>query len=420
MHPTWPFIGRTRDVIASPPCQAWSVAGRRLGLLDQPLVHTAVEDLAAGRDTRVCLLAACRDERFLLAAELMRYLHAPNTVGEPDWIAMEEVPDVLPLWKQYAAVLRGWGFSVWCGIINAADFGVSQTRKRAILLASRVRTAQPPAPTHAQVHEPDSLFGPGRARWVSMAEALGWGATDHPVPTVCAGGGPEPFPSGSRKALSDARERGTWAPRADGVVLQSRRRETAWTIAAYETPVSDRMWVLTATSATPAPVLQELLNHLADGDGWDAAVGSPVDEKVVAAATQPLSDADWKHTVGGRWIRWTSPTRDASVLFDAFAAQRLSQTLDTWTVTASPHTPSSLLCSLSETLAHDTVLRRPPPAARRPRAPDAGRASSPAHQAYRRSRPSPPPAIHAGHRHPRAGQHSAGSPVSQSGDPAHH
>src|SRR5690606_41131633 len=110
-YPTWPFIGHTRGVIASPPCQAWSMAGKRLGLLDQPLVHAAVEDLAAGRDTRERLLAACRDERSLLAAEPMRYLYALNTVGEPDWVAMEEVPDVLPLWKQYAAVLRGWGFS---------------------------------------------------------------------------------------------------------------------------------------------------------------------------------------------------------------------------------------------------------------------------------------------------------------------
>lgn len=59
-----------------------------------------------------------------------------------------------------------------------------------ILLASRVRTAQPPPPTHAKSAEPEGLFGPGRARWVSMAQALGWGATDRPVPTVCAGGGP--------------------------------------------------------------------------------------------------------------------------------------------------------------------------------------------------------------------------------------
>lgn len=228
MYPVRPFTGRTTGFLASPPCQAWSMAGKRLGLVDQPLVHEAVENLAAGRDTRDKLLAACRDERSLLAAEPMRYLHALNTVGEPEWVAMEEVPDVLPLWKQYAAVLRRWGFSVWTGILNAADYGVPQTRRRAILLASRVRTAQPPAPTHARIAEPESLFGPGRARWVSMAQALGWGATDRPVPTVCAGGGPgggpEPFPSGSRQTLFNARDRGTWTPRPDAVVLRSRRK----------------------------------------------------------------------------------------------------------------------------------------------------------------------------------------------------
>lgn len=232
MYPTWPWIGRTVGVIASPPCQAWSMAGKRLGLVDQPLVHQAVEDLAAGRDTRERLLAACRDQRSLLAAEPMRYLHALHSAGQPEWVVMEEVPDVLPLWKQYTVILRRWGFSVWCGILNSADYGVPQTRKRAILLASRIRTAQPPAPTHARVHEPESLFGPGRARWVSMAEALGWGATDRPVPTVCAGGGPgggpEPFPSGSRKTLSDARDRGTWEPRPQGIVQQPSPENARW------------------------------------------------------------------------------------------------------------------------------------------------------------------------------------------------
>ncbi|MFD3585389.1 DUF317 domain-containing protein [Streptomyces sp. NPDC058683] len=103
-------------------------------------------------------------------------------------------------------------------------------------------------------------------------------------------------------------------------VHETPAHETAWTVAAYETPVSDRMWVITATGATPAPVLEELLNHLADADSWDTAIGTPVDENVVTAATQPLSDAGWKHPVDGRWIRWTSPAGDAGVQFDAFTA----------------------------------------------------------------------------------------------------
>ncbi|MFD9288385.1 DUF317 domain-containing protein [Streptomyces sp. NPDC060030] len=36
-------------------------------------------------------------------------------------------------------------------------------------------------------------------------------------------------------------------------VHETDAHETAWTVAAYESPVSDRMWVLTATGATPAP-----------------------------------------------------------------------------------------------------------------------------------------------------------------------
>ncbi|WP_330434642.1 DUF317 domain-containing protein [Streptomyces sp. NBC_00825] len=154
-------------------------------------------------------------------------------------------------------------------------------------------------------------------------------------------------------------------------------RETAWTVAAYETPVSDRIWVLTANAATPAPVLQGLLDHLSNGDGCSTWLGSPVHEKTVTAATQPLSDAGWKHTVDGRWIRWTAPTGTACVQFDAFTAQHPIHDLATWTVcagpsldnptwtlTASAYTPSPLLAELSETLAHGTVTRQAQSSAR--------------------------------------------------------
>ncbi|WP_449480587.1 DNA cytosine methyltransferase [Streptomyces avidinii] len=259
MYPVWPFTGRVRGLIASPPCQAWSMAGKRLGLVDQPLVHQAVADLATGRDTRAQLLTACKDPRSLLAAEPMRYLHALHSVGDPEWILMEEVPDVLPLWKQYAAILRGWGFSVWTGLLNAADYGVPQTRRRAILIASRARVAEPPAPTHAQNAEAESFFGPGRERWVSMAEALGWGATDRPVPTVCAGGGPgggpEPFPSGARKTLTDARDRGTWKPRASpSATRRTRRRPSRSDVSACTCGRHPWAWSLRSSNQANATI----------------------------------------------------------------------------------------------------------------------------------------------------------------------
>lgn len=166
-YPTGPFGGRVTGLIASPPCQTFSASGKRDGLADLAVVHQAVHDLAHGRDTRTELRAAVRDERSLLAAEPMRFLQALR----PEWVALEQVPDVLPLWRQYAAVLRSWGYSAWAGILNAADYGVPQTRRRAILIASRTRPVAPPEPTHAE-HSGVDLFGTTRPAWVTMAQAL--------------------------------------------------------------------------------------------------------------------------------------------------------------------------------------------------------------------------------------------------------
>src|SRR5690606_37870098 len=77
---------------------------------------------------------------------------------------------VLPLWSALAHVLERHGFSTWAGVLCAADYGVPQTRRRAVLMASRVRAAMPPTPTHAEM---PGMFG--ERPWVSMAEALGWG-----------------------------------------------------------------------------------------------------------------------------------------------------------------------------------------------------------------------------------------------------
>lgn len=168
-YPTRPFVGRVKLKIDSSPCQAWSDAGKQLGLVDQPLVHQAVEDLAHGRDTRAKLKAACLDERSILAAEPMRW----HRDLRPETILMEQVPKVLPLFQQYGRILHGGGYSVWVGILNAADYGVPQTRKRAVLIASRVRDVAAPTPTHAE-HPAEDLFGECRLPWVSMADALDW------------------------------------------------------------------------------------------------------------------------------------------------------------------------------------------------------------------------------------------------------
>ena len=191
-YPTAPFAGRVKVKVDSPPCQAWSRAGKRLGLIDQPLVHQAIEDLSRGKDTRAAIGAACLDPRSILTAEPMRW-HYDLT---PEWIAMEQVPSVLPVWEQYARILARWGYSTAAGVVNASWYGLGQDRKRAVLIASRTRDVALPAPTHG---------GPGQPPLTAMADVIGWGYTRRPAPTVTSGGtytgGAEPFGNGTRQAM---------------------------------------------------------------------------------------------------------------------------------------------------------------------------------------------------------------------------
>ena len=142
-----------------------------------------------------------------LVAEPARFI----TAGRPEWVALEQVPAVLPLWRVYAAELQALGYSVWTGKLNAALYGVPQTRERAILIASRVRRVTCPEPTHYDPRKGDQLWG---EPWVSMAAALGWGMDARPGPAVTAGGtstgGAEPFPTRARELLAAEQDAGRW------------------------------------------------------------------------------------------------------------------------------------------------------------------------------------------------------------------
>jgi DNA (cytosine-5)-methyltransferase 1 len=161
-------------LIASPPCQAYSVAGNKLGQADKRFVISCARELAKGRDRRAGFLEACRDERSLLTVEPLRWALALR----PRWIALEQVPAVLELWQVFAELLEAHGYSCTTGILSAERYGVPQVRKRAFLIASLDGEVSLPAPTHCSFHprrhrEPE---GERELRpWVSMAEALAWG-----------------------------------------------------------------------------------------------------------------------------------------------------------------------------------------------------------------------------------------------------
>ncbi|MDW4909175.1 DUF317 domain-containing protein [Streptomyces sp. ADMS] len=146
-------------------------------------------------------------------------------------------------------------------------------------------------------------------------------------------------------------------------------RNATWTLAVYESPVSERMWHMALTSTVPAPVLGTLLSALATEDAQDTALGTPI-ETTVTEVVRPLADVGWTSSVDGRWMRWTTEQGEVGVQFDAFAAHD-PQLLDTWTLWAGPsinhptwtirasaYTPAGFLSALTGELAHGIGTRR--------------------------------------------------------------
>jgi DNA (cytosine-5)-methyltransferase 1 len=163
--PIWGLVG-------SPPCQAYSTAGKGLGAVDQPLVVACAHELAAGDDTREARLAECRDGRSLLTVEPLRFALALR----PRWVALEQVPAVLELWSLFAQLLAAHGYHTAAGILRAECYGVPQTRRRAFLIASLDRPVELPAPTHRSYDARRRRlpsYELGLRPWVSMAQALG-------------------------------------------------------------------------------------------------------------------------------------------------------------------------------------------------------------------------------------------------------
>lgn len=169
-----------RGYIASPPCQAWSMAGNRKGELDRANCHVLADRMACGDDSLEW--TTWEDERSALVCQPVRRVRDLR----PAWIALEEVPAVLGLWEHFARIFRVWGYSTWVGILCSADYGVPQTRERAILMARLGTPVSPPEPTHSREGGAD-LFGGHLKPWVSMSDALPWSPSDVIRPARGAG-----------------------------------------------------------------------------------------------------------------------------------------------------------------------------------------------------------------------------------------
>jgi DNA (cytosine-5)-methyltransferase 1 len=158
-----------RTLLGGPPCQTFTVAGGGAGrrALEQVLAYA--ESLAR-REPVAAQLAGLDDERTGLVLEPLRWALEAADAGRPfETIVLEQVQAVLPVWQAYAQHLRALGYSVDVGVLRTEQYGVPQTRRRAVLVARLNGGVELPQPTH-QAYPAGGH--PALKPWVSMSQAL--------------------------------------------------------------------------------------------------------------------------------------------------------------------------------------------------------------------------------------------------------
>lgn len=167
-----------------PPCQTFTVAGHGAGrrALDQVLEFAQRFQEREDPEAIKADLKTLSDERTGLVLEPLRWVLEAADAGHPyEAVILEQVPAVLPVWQAFAAILEKNDYLVAPpAVLHTEEYGVPQTRRRAILIARRRAgicgddAPTLPEPTHRRYRKgvPRNAGDPSRLPWVTMGEAL--------------------------------------------------------------------------------------------------------------------------------------------------------------------------------------------------------------------------------------------------------
>lgn len=160
---TWSWTGAKPDALwASFPCQCWSGAGKRLGALDErngwPWTLRIVDETSPTWTVLENVPGLTH--------------HSATGCGDPETCPGCYLQRVIlvQLAERYEHVQHI--------ILDCADYGIPQHRRRLFVIAGP-RPVRWPEPTHGDPATIGaSLFGPALLPWVSMGEALGFNVID--------------------------------------------------------------------------------------------------------------------------------------------------------------------------------------------------------------------------------------------------
>jgi len=147
-------------------------------------------------------LSQMEDERTGLVLEPLRWALSALDNDQPyEAIILEQVPAVRPVWEAFAAVLRSRGYGVDVDVVRTEQFGVPQTRRRAILVARLGAEVRLPAATHREYRKGIARASGDQSQlpWVAMGDALYRSSNFEVVSNYGSGG----IPSARGRRTSD-------------------------------------------------------------------------------------------------------------------------------------------------------------------------------------------------------------------------